>query len=97
MEVERGPGSTITGEMSDALALVSAGRQTGAGEIAGNASIARRSDALALVSVGGQPGDESKPSSALVSSANLHKQLLAQEVAKVRPTRARSPVSHANT
>jgi hypothetical protein len=88
----RRTGTSTNGEMSDSLALISAGGQTGAGEIAGSASTARRSDALALVSVGGQTGgDESKPSSATVSSANLHKQLLAQEVAKVRrrPARAR--------
>lgn len=85
-------GAPIIGEMSDSLALVSAGGQTGAGGIAGSASTARNSDALALVSVGGQTGgEESKPSSAVVSSANLHKQLLAQEVAKVqrRPVRTR--------
>eukprot|EP00802_Teleaulax_amphioxeia_P023022 Tamp_23543.p1 GENE.Tamp_23543~~Tamp_23543.p1 ORF type:complete len:271 (+),score=89.40 Tamp_23543:24-815(+) len=46
------------------------------------------SDALALVSVGGQPGQSpasgsAKPAS-IASSAQLHKQLLAQEVAKLR-------------
>jgi hypothetical protein len=58
----------------------------------GTSNKGEMSDSLALVSVGGQTGgDESKPSSATVSSANLHKQLLAQEVAKVwrRPARAR--------
>jgi len=56
------------------------------------------SDALALVSVGGQPGQSpasgsAKPAS-IASSAQLHKQLLAQEVAKVlrrtAPARARA-------